>query len=495
MKAPGHKSIQHHSLWLNSVLDTCLVDKIENRDVMPELAPSMRTAVPGPLTNSTKEELDTVFDARTVQMVIDYDRSFGNYLVDVDGNTYLDVYAQIASIPVGYNNPTLVKAAQSPAMVSALVNRPAIGNFPSHHWLNLLRQGLMRVAPKGCTQVVTAQSGSEANELAFKAAFMAYRRQQRGSATWSEHELESVMKNQSPGTPDLAILSFKNSFHGRGFASLSATRSKSVHKMDIPAFKWPQATFPQLKYPLEEYEQENQHEEDRCLQEIEHIIDSWHCPVAGIIVEPIQSEGGDNHASAQFFQGLQVITKARAIYLIVDEVQTGFGATGKFWAHEHWELASAPDIVTFSKKAQTAGYFFSDRNLRPDKAYRQFNTWMGDAARVIMSNAVIDEILTKNLVTETARIGDILYERIADLANRYPKYIKNLRGKGEGTYIAFDTVDSSSLLKEMRTLGINIGSCGISTIRLRPMLIFEEAHIRLLLEALETAFLKLDGSA
>ncbi|PLB45216.1 4-aminobutyrate aminotransferase [Aspergillus steynii IBT 23096] len=455
--------------------------------------PSVRTAVPGPLTNSSKTELDTIFDARTVQMVIDYDRSSGNYLVDVDGNTYLDVYAQIASIPVGYNNPTLIKAAQSPVMVSALVNRPAIGNFPSHHWLNILREGLMRVAPRGCTQVFTAQSGSEANELAFKATFMAYQQRLRGSTPWSDHELESVMNNQGPGTPELAILSFKNSFHGRGFASLSATRSKPVHKMDIPAFKWPQATFPALKYPLDEHEEENKQEEARCLLEIKHIVDSWHCPVAGIIVEPIQSEGGDNHASPQFFQELQAITKSRGMSLIVDEVQTGFGATGKFWAHEHWNLPSAPDLVTFSKKAQTAGYFFSDSNLRPDKAYRQFNTWMGDAARVIMSNAVVDEILSKDLVSETARIGNILYDNIASLASRYPNFILNLRGKGKGTYIAFDTPDSSALLKEMRSLGINIGSCGVSTIRLRPMLIFKECHISPLLEALETAFLRLQG--
>lgn len=275
---------------------------------------------------------------------------------------------------MGYNNAALLQAAQSPEIISALVNRPAIGNFPSQQWLSLLRDGLMRVAPTGTTQVFTAQSGSEANELAFKAAFMAYRRKERGFLSWSEEELQSVMKNRAPGSPDLAILSFKNSFHGRGFGSLSTTRSKPVHKMDIPSFKWPQATFPRLRYPLEQYEVENTKEEERCLQEVEDIISAWHCPVAGIIVEPIQSEGGDNHASPAFFQGLQAITKKHGIYLIVDEVQTGFGATGKFWGHEHWELPSCPDIVTFSKKAQTAGYFFSDDQLRPDKAYRQFNT-------------------------------------------------------------------------------------------------------------------------
>lgn len=114
-----------------------------------------------------------------------------------------------------------------------------------------------------------------------------------------------------------------------------------------------------------------------------------HCPVAGLIVEPIQSEGGDNHASPAFFQGLRDVTQKHGVVMIVDEVQTGmfvhwhadnsltstgFGATGKFWGHEHWNLTSPPDMVTFSKKAQTAGYFFGNPLLIPDKAYRQFNT-------------------------------------------------------------------------------------------------------------------------
>ena len=82
----------------------------------------------------------------------------------------------------------------------------------------------------------------------------------------------------------------------------------------------------------------------------------------------------------------------------------------------------------------------------------------------------------------------VLYNRLDDLATKYPNWIQNLRGKNKGTYIAFDTPDSSTLLKKMRELGINIGSCGIQTVRLRPMLIFEEAHIAPLLTAFETAF-------
>lgn len=233
-------------------------------------------------------------------------------------------YSQIASVPVGYNNPTLIEASKSPEMISALVNRAAIGNFPSTTWYDLLEGGLMKVAPEGLNQIFTAQSGSEANELAFKASFMLWRRKERGEGTaWSSEDMTSCLNNAKPGSPDLAVLSFRNSFHGRGFGSLSTTRSKAVHKLDIPSFNWPQAPFPMLKYPIEEHVADNKTEETRCLQQVESIITSWHCPVAALIVEPIQSEGGDNHASAAFFQGLRDITKKHGVVMIVDEVQTG----------------------------------------------------------------------------------------------------------------------------------------------------------------------------
>ncbi|CAM1505481.1 Fc.00g111180.m01.CDS01 [Cosmosporella sp. VM-42] len=439
------------------------------------------TEIPGPISKAHSKKLDSVFDARAVHFVVDY-----NNIVDVDGNKYLDVYAQIASIPVGYNNDTLIEAARSPEMASALVNRPAIGNFPCSLWSDILADGLMKIAPKGLDKIFTAQSGSEANELAYKAAFMRYRRRQRGEGVeWTEEEQNSCLNNSKPGSPELAIMSFQNSFHGRGFGSLSTTRSKAVHKLDIPSFNWPQAPFPALKYPLEKHLVENTVEEQRCLREVENIITSWHCPVAGLIVEPIQSEGGDNHASPGFFQGLRDITTKHGVALIADEVQTGFGATGSFWGHDHWNLTSPPDMVTFSKKAQTAGYFFGDNQLIPDKAYRQFNTWIGDPARVIMCKAVIKEILDKKLVEQTARVGNALYADLERLSAKYPDYIQNLRGKGQGTFIAFDTKDPAGLVRSMRQLGVNIGICGKQTVRLRPMLIFEESHIPILVGAFD----------
>jgi 4-aminobutyrate aminotransferase/(S)-3-amino-2-methylpropionate transaminase len=449
--------------------------------------PRVTTPIPGPNAKRALEELDKVFDTRSLNMMANYQHSYGNYIADLDGNILLDVYAQIASIPVGYSNPSLVLAATSPEMVSALINRPALGNFPSHDWASILETGILKVAPRGLNQVFTGMSGSDANETAYKAAFMWKRQQQRGGAhvEFTDLEIESSMNNTSPGAPDLSIMSFKTGFHGRLFGSLSTTRSKPIHKMDIPAFDWPQASFPSLKYPLQEHVKENEAEEKRCLEEAEHIIKTYHNPVAAVVVEPIQSEGGDNHASPAFFQGLREITSRNGVLLIVDEVQTGVGATGKFWAHDHWNLQSPPDIVTFSKKAQTAGYYFGNPELRPNKPYRQFNTWMGDPARALLFRAIISEIERLNLVENTAMVGDYLYAGIESLANKYPHQFQNLRGKGQGTFIAFDSPKRDEFLLKAKTLGINIGGSGASAVRLRPMLVFQRHHADILLDAME----------
>ncbi|KAI1448458.1 4-aminobutyrate aminotransferase [Annulohypoxylon stygium] len=450
-------------------------------------APIVKTEIPGPVCKEYISKLDKVFDTRSLNMLADYTKSVGNYIVDPDGNTLLDVYAQIASIPVGYNNPVLRKAAESPEMVTALINRPALGNFPSHDWADILETGILKVAPKGLNQVFTGMAGSDANETAFKAAFMWRRQRDRGgpNVEFTQEELDSSMVNKTPGASELSILSFKTAFHGRLFGTLSTTRSKPIHKLDIPAFDWPHATFPQLKYPLEEHAEENVKAEEASLKEVEHLILNYHVPPAAVIVEPIQSEGGDNHASPAFFQGLRAITKKHGVLLIVDEVQTGVGATGKFWAHEHWNLQDPPDMVTFSKKAQTAGYYYGDPSLRPNKPYRQFNTWMGDPARAILFRAIISEIEKNNLVENTAKVGDYLYAQLAALAKKYPGQFDNLRGKGQGTFIAFDNPNRDEFLKKAKKFGINIGGSGERAVRLRPMLIFEKSHADILLAALE----------
>ncbi|KAM4068100.1 aminotransferase class-III domain-containing protein [Hirsutella rhossiliensis] len=433
-------------------------------------APVLKTkSIPGPESTRYIDDLNKSFETRSVNMMVDYTKSVGNYVADPDGNLLLDVYAQIASIPVGYNNAALAEVAQSPEMVCAIINRPALGNFPSHTWASLLKTGVLKVAPKGLDNVYTAMAGSDANEIAYKAAFMYRRQLERGGpdAEFTPEELESAMRNEAPGSPQLSILSFKQGFHGRLFGSLSTTRSKPIHKLDIPAFDWPQATFPQCKYPMDQHVEENEKAEQASLD------------------EPIQSEGGDNHAPPSFFRKLRALTKKHNVLLIVDEVQTGVGATGKFWAHDHWNLQDPPDMVTFSKKAQTAGYYYRTKDMRPNKPYRQFNTWMGDPAKALLFRGIINEIERLDLVNHTAKVGDYLYGKIEGLAKQYPDHFRNLRGKGQGTFIAFDNPKRDAFLAKAKTFGINIGGSGTSAVRLRPMLIFQQHHADILVEALE----------
>lgn len=266
---------------------------------------------------------------KSVSLPANYQKSHGNYLADLDGNVLLDVFAQIASIPLGYNNPVLMKAVKSDEFVSSMINRPALGSFPQHDFADILKAGLIKVAPPGMNKVFTAQAGSEANEIAYKAAFMWKQKQKRQQRDFTEEEVSSAMRNQAPGSPHLSILSFKSAFHGRLLGSLSTTRSKPIHKLDIPAFDWPQAPWPQLKYPLDQHKQENEKEEQQVLAEVERLIKEWHIPPAAIIIEPIASEGGDNHGSPNFFRKLREITKKHEVLMIVDEVQTGMGSTGK----------------------------------------------------------------------------------------------------------------------------------------------------------------------
>lgn len=369
-------------------------------------------------------------------------------------------------------------------MVNAIINRPALGNFPSDDWAEQLRAGILKVAPRGLPHVFTAMAGSDANETAYKAAFMYRRQQERGGpqVEFTEAEMQEAMDNKGP---PLSILSFRTGFHGRLFGSLSTTRSKPIHKMDIPAFDWPQATFPLLKYPLDKHAAENEAAEQASLDEVEHLIKTWHLPPAAMVIEPIQSEGGDNHASPSFFRRLRALARKHNVLFMVDEVQTGVGATGRFWAHEHWGLDDAPDIVSFSKKAQAAGYYYRDVALRPNKPYRQFNTWMGDPARAQLFTAIVDEIERLDLVKHTARVGDYLYGRIEELAERYPDEFRDLRGKGCGTFIAFNSPRRDEFLKKAKTLGVNIGGSGASAVRLRPMLIFQQHHADILVDAME----------
>ena len=169
-------------------------------------------------------------------------------------------------------------------------------------------------------QVMTMGCGSCANENAYKQIFAWYNLKLRNGVLPSKEEMEDCVVNKGKGCPDLSLLSFKGAFHGRTLGTLATTHSKPVHKLDVPTLDWPVGTFPKYKYPLDENVQYNNEQDEACLKDVQQLIEYYKeekkKPVAGIVIEPIQSEGGDNHASPYFFQSLQKIAKD-VIFLII----------------------------------------------------------------------------------------------------------------------------------------------------------------------------------
>ena len=379
------------------------------------------------------------------RIIADYKKSCGFTLVDSNGKKYLDMFGSIASLPLGYNHPKLVKLARS-VDPSVLIHKPAMGFFPPVEYSRLLNN-VIKMSGLPHNRFYTMATGSEATENAIK---LAYLRRQR--ITGMPADECSKMK----------VLSFETGFHGRTLGALSATHSNSGYKDGFPTFPW-------LKLPVGNSEQ--------TITKLGQYLQTE--ALAACIIEPIQAEGGDVQLEPSVARDIRQKLYDARVPLIVDEVQTGVGATGKMWGHEWWELESfglpPPDFVAVSKKAQTAGIFLFEEDV-PEKCYQIFNTWLGNPWDLTKFEMILRAIHDDCLLVKVSNTGDYIQSQLQKIGDP----VVNVRG--QGTMIAFDVqppLTNRQLMQILEDNGVIVGVCGKNSIRLRPPLTIglEEADL------------------
>jgi 4-aminobutyrate aminotransferase/(S)-3-amino-2-methylpropionate transaminase len=441
---------------------------------------STNLELPGPVARAWMARGTFDMQHRYRAMIADDAASDGVWLRDVDGNTFLDLFANFALGALGYNHPALVATAQSPAFVAAAINPTSTPFVTTPEWVHFLEE-VARHAPAGMSRIYCVDGGGEGVESALKAAFIRHGERGRVAAGRSADPLSlspdeqcAVMDNV--GT-DAVVISFSGAFHGRGLAPMSATHSKLMHKADLPAFPWPTCLFPASRWPLAHHIEENLAAEAASLAELERLFDQYAGRVAAVLVEPIQSEGGDRHASPSFFRGVQALARRAGAAFILDEVQTGMGMSGTLWAHEQLGLPTPPDMVTFGKKMQMGG-FFATPEYDIGQFGRMYQTRNGDRARAMLAATILRTIEADSLLANVRDTGGYFLARLEGLAARFPTLVTQPRGRG--FLLAFD-LPTTALRDEFNGRALRQGVfatyTGVRSVRIRPHLITTRAHV------------------
>jgi len=424
-------------------------------------------------TNDVKQTLARHMLADGFDFVMDFEKSHGSYIHDsVTGKDYLDMFSMFASASIGYNHPYLME--KSAWLGRMAVNKPTLADVYSREFADFMDVFERVAIPKELQYAFFIEGGTMGVENAMKACF-----------DWK------TRKNFEKGM-DLEAgicIHFKQAFHGRSGYTLSLTNTSDPRKYQyFPKFDWPRIINPHLNFPItEENLAETIKQENLALLNIEEAILSNPNKVACIIIEPIQAEGGDHHFRDEFFVGLREICDQNEVLLIFDEVQTGIGLTGKMWAFQHF--SAKPDIISFGKKAQVCGVLANKEKFDeiPNNVFRESSrinsTFGGNFIDILRFQLILEVIEKENLVENARIVGEYLLEGLQKLAQKYPNWLSNPRGRGLMCAIDLPTGEQRDRMREMLyDEGMIILSCGTSAIRFRPHLNVTQEEIQMALD-------------
>jgi 4-aminobutyrate aminotransferase len=424
-------------------------------------APLITTPLPGPKARALIER-----DAKVVSP--SYTRSYpfvmargeGAVVEDVDGNCFLDCAAGIAVASTGHAHPDVVAAIADQA-------RRFLHMSGTDFYYELqvrLAEAFDEIAPtaRPCRSFFS-NSGTEAIEAALKLARYATRR--------------------------YGIIAFLGSFHGRTLGSLALTSSKAVQRRGFGpplagVYHAPYATC--YRCPVGKRPESCQAE---CLEYLEdqilvHLISPDE--VAAVVVEPIQGEGGYVVPPPQFHQRLRELTRRHGILLVVDEVQSGMGRTGKMFGIEHFGIE--PDITAVAKGVASGlplGVTTSTAALMSWPPGAHASTFGGNPVSCAAALATI-ELLKKTLVKNAADVGEVMMDGLRELQQKHP-IIGDVRGKGlmVGVELVRDrvtreraTTERDRVVQECFSRGLLVLGAGPNVIRISPPLVLTKEQAK-----------------
>src|SRR6266478_4696340 len=281
------------------------------------------------------------------KMVFDPEKSRGSRFVDAaSGREFIDLYSFYASQPIGFNHPYFDRPEVKADLLTAAKVKVANADVYTVQFANFVQtfSRVMGLAP--LNRYFFIEGGALAVENALKAAM-----------DWK------VRKNLAAGRGEYGteIIHFERAFHGRTGYTLSLTNT-DPRKTDLFAkFSWPRIKNPSIDFslPVDQRTRAVIDKEKFAEKQIRDVLAQKREHIAAIIIEPIQSEGGDNHFRGEFLQLLRKICNQNDLLLIFDEVQTGMGITGRNWCCEHFGVV--PDLLAFGKKAQVCGVMAGSR--------------------------------------------------------------------------------------------------------------------------------------
>ncbi|MEO9307372.1 putative Acetylornithine aminotransferase [Nitrosotalea sinensis] len=388
-----------------------------------------RDKIPGPkalrvINTMKKHAYDSTF---MYSLVISHGHNC--IIEDIDGNKYLDFTSNIGACPLGYSHPDIIETL---AQYSSNGTYKIAGqDFYCQEHADLA-EDISKILPSGF-KTFFINSGAEAVENAIK---IAYRK-----------------KGPLPG------ISCIGAFHGRTLGALSFTASRPVHKYNFPEFPSKRIKF-------------CTRDDDPEIDAIEDLLKEN--KIAFIMTEIIQGEGGYNVASKKFVSNLRKFATRYGVPLILDEVQSGIGHTGKWWAFEHYNIR--PDIMTSAKALQIGATAF-DKKYEPATRSALSSTW-GGGNRIDMAvgSKVIQVIKRDKLLENATKMGNMLRKGLSEMIGK--KGIVDVRGLGLMIGVEFDTAHHrDKKLSDLFKHGLLTLGAGQKSMRIIPPLIITKEQI------------------